>query len=152
MGDPSGAEGELASQTPGTLSPSMKITDAMISEVEELVQLGVPPLAAVMAQGASSKEFAEWWTQGSDGGTSRPAKLYQAIKKAEARCQAILVGKVRQAATTEASHAEWLLERRFPDVYVRKSVQERKDDSATEPQVDVFASVDNIDNVTPLRK
>lgn len=131
------------------------LTEAMIQEVVELVQLGVPPVVAMMAQGVNEEQFAAWVVRGtrrSKPGTrdTLQRRLVKAIAQAEARCEAILVGKVRASATTNWQAAAWLAERRFPERYVRKSVVVDKDDEPIKPGGDPFAEVDSVANVHRL--
>lgn len=98
----------------------MRITNEMVDQVRELIMVGVPPLPAVMSLGATEDEFTAWMTTGATAKSGMAAKLYVAIKEAEARCEAVLVGKIRASATANWQAAAWLAERRFPARYVRR--------------------------------
>lgn len=121
------------------------ITDALIKKITDPVKLGVPPLVAAMQNGVSESEFADWMSRGVDAGRGewRYAKFRDAIKEAEALCEAGLVGTLRRAAQDgNVTAATWLLERRFPERYVRRSVstEGKKDPNAADP----FADIDNV--------
>lgn len=129
-----------------------KVDDELIAQVEELVTLGVPPLAAVLAQGVDEATFADWWQRGKDGGRGNgpQIKLRSAIVVAEARCEAVLVGRIRRAANNEWQAAAWLAERRFADRYVRRSVNAEDRVPTTPMAPDPFAEVDEV--VVPFRR
>ena len=137
----------------------VKLPDvALIDQVEELVVLGVPPVAAALAQGVTEQQFAEWITLANAGGRgSRSCVAFRdRIVTAEARCESVLIGRIRGASKDSWQAAAWLAERRFPSRYVRRSVsaEPAMSDSAM-PASDPFAEVDDaapVAQVVPLRR
>jgi hypothetical protein len=128
-----------------------QVSDKLITEVTNLIKLGVPPLTASMAKGISEAEFCKWMEKGAQGGKGnwRYAKFFEAVNTAEAECEAFLVGKIRSiAGDGNWSAAAWLAERRFPEKYVKRSVNSKQQEEET-GEADPFADVDN---VMPLRK
>lgn len=131
--------------------------EALISEVEQNVQVGVPPQTAVLAAGATEAQFSDWMKRAqrpAEDGSDQPyVDLADAIRRAEARCEAIIIARIRKASTVSWQAAAWLAERRFPDRYVRRSVNERDAQQSGEPQtIDEFADIDDVDdNVVDIR-
>jgi len=131
----------------------MRVGEAPIEEITTAIKLGVPPVVAAVQHGVLEDEFIEWMRRGQTAGRGEAAyaKFYEAIRSAEALCETALVGVVRRAAGEHWQAAVWLLERRFPERYVRKSVSDEQGKKQA-GQPDVFAAVDAAANVTPIRR
>ena len=78
-----------------------------------------------------------------------------AVLKAEAECEVLLTNKVRQASRNpEAGDwqaAQWLLERRFPDRWVKRSVSAEREESPSTSSTP-WSDLDDESNVTPIRR
>lgn len=137
---------------------SVKLPDAaLMDQVEELVVLGVPPIAAALAQGVTEQQFAEWITLANAGGRgSRScAEFRDRVATAEARCESVLIGRIRGASKDSWQAAAWLAERRFPSRYVRRSVQAEPTGDGTLNTPDPFAELDDaapVAQVVPIRR
>src|SRR5437868_9597085 len=70
---------------------------------------------------------------------SQNAAFAAATREARARAKIHLVGIVRKAAKTNAKHAEWLLERSWPNEYARvervEQIGEKADDKSVGVQI-----------------
>ena len=131
---------------------SVTCTDELVEQVGTLVKLGVPPMVAARAKGVPEDDYVEWMRRGAINaqGDWRYAKFYDAVKDNEAEAETLLVGKIRSAATDgNWQAASWLLERLWPERYVKRSVNDPNSDPGTRGQPDPFAGVDK---VVPLRK
>ena len=119
-------------------SCSANLTDAIASQIK----LGVPPRTAAACEGIEADTFTEWMARGARNGRGEHPyhKFRVAILKAEAECEKLLVARIRQAASNgNWQAAAWLAERRYPERYVRKSVNGttiREPDLQDEPKPD----------------
>lgn len=126
-------------------------TDEKIEAVAKLIKLGVPPLTAAVSKGIKEEEFVEWMRRGETNATGdyRYARFYDAVSSSQADAESLLVGRIRSAATDNWQAAAWLLERLFPERYVRRSVSNPDASPGTPGQPDPFAGVDK---VVPIKK
>lgn len=132
--------------------------EALTARICQLVRASVLPVTAAATEGLDKETFQQWMLRGQrrERGNWRFQRFRQAVIKAEADCEVLLIGKVRQAlmnpdAVGDVQAAEWLLERRFPDRWVRRSVSVERDEppstSATQ-----WSDLDAETNVTPIRR
>lgn len=116
------------------------------TEVGKMIKLGIPPMVAAKGQGISEGEFEEWMRRGLVGGRGehRYTKFRLEVLKSEATSEQLLVGVVRSAAAAHWQAAVWLLERLYPERYVRRSVSNPDASPGTPGRPDPFADTDNV--------
>ncbi len=126
------------------------LEDDLIKTISNLVVMGVPPESAAGAMDVAPLVHKEWMEDGEANGRGhyKQRRYYLAMTKAVAQCEAQLVSKIRTAANENWQAAAWLAERRFPEKYVRRSVNDEKIPS-TPVAGNPFA---DLDNVTPMRR
>jgi hypothetical protein len=118
----------------------------------QLVQVGVEPLQAALTQGVSEATFEEWMRRGRAGGPGSMCHVQfrTAVLKAEAECEAMLVRQLRAGKQWQA--AVTMLERRFPERWLKRSVngeQSDRPDGRPKAGGDPF---DGLDNVLEIRR
>ena len=100
--------------------PARIITDELILQVATLVRVGVPKEIAARAIGVTRDTLYKWAEKGR-GGDKRYTKFAEAIDKADAECDVVLIKCVTQAALKgDWRAAQWELSKkhleRFGDV------------------------------------
>jgi hypothetical protein len=90
----------------------------------DLVKVGVEPVQAALTQGVDEPTFEEWLHKARQGGRGHEShiRFRQAVLQAEAECEAMLVTKLR-SGNTGWQAALAMLERRFPERWLRRSIQ-----------------------------
>jgi len=128
---------------------AVSCTDKLIDKIAEMVGVGVPPMVASKAHGVDESDFVEWMRKGQNNarGHGNYARFYEQVIKAEADSESTLVAQIRMSSKWQA--AAWLLERRFPERYLRKSVSEPKPKPAPGFGADPF---DAVDKVVPIQR
>ena len=122
----------------------------LAERVANLVRAGVVPLVAAQAEHVSEARFADWMAKGARNEHWRYETFRDAILKAEADCEVLLVSKIRQAASDDVwQAAAWLAERRFGDRWLRKSVFAQPEPGAPSTTGDPFADLDNVTAIRP---
>jgi hypothetical protein len=112
--------------TLGTRSPlfiprtSLKLTQEAKDRLFKAIKLGATLEVACDSAGIAYRTVAEWRQIGEGRHpTRRPKPEYSRfaaeIKKAIADSEMALLTKIQAAAQGDARHAEWILERRFPE-------------------------------------
>lgn len=85
---------------------------------------GIPVTTAVAANGINVATHTKWMMRGkvASRGDAEFVAYRAAVKRAIAKGEASLVTMIRAAAPITWTAAAWLLERRFPERYARRSV------------------------------
>jgi hypothetical protein len=124
------------------------ISEVIIAKLEASLREGNYVQTAVKASGISHGSFYNWMKRGL---SSAPEdKLYrelrERVERARAEGEQMLVGSIATRALTDWRAAAWLLERGYPEHWVRASVNARPNEDDDEPptQADPFAEVDEL--------
>lgn len=91
-----------------------KLTPETQDRICQLIRAGNTVEVASEASGIAPTTYYDWMQKGIDG-PKRFKDFREAVEKARAEAEAILVGRVQQAATTSWRAATWLLERQWPE-------------------------------------
>ena len=106
-----------------------KATPAICQAIAQAIERGANIEAAAVAAGVAHSTVCEWLARG-EGRHPRPSTpdleaFAAAVRKAEAAFECALVARINEAATDDGGRdwraAAWLLERRFPDRWGRRT-------------------------------
>ncbi len=106
------------------------LTDHVITELDRLIRAGVPKVEAVLLAGVTEGSFWRWMEVGeADHEHDRDTpqrRLWLTVRVATAAWKADTLSLIRQAARGETAGqwqaAAWLLERRYPGEFGRRTV------------------------------
>jgi len=91
---------------------------ALTKRICKLLAQGIAIESACIICGIGSRTYFEWQERGKAG--EEPfARFFSAVTRAREMHKANLIKVVLAAADKDARHAEWLLERQFPDEFGR---------------------------------
>lgn len=129
--------------------------EQLTERIATLVRTGAYPVVAAATEGLDKQTFQQWMLRGQrvERGNWRFQHFRQAILKAEADCEVAwtLRQSSKNADASARQAAQWLLERRFPDRWVRQSVSvEREEPPSTSSTP--WSDLDDESNVTPIRR
>lgn len=100
------------------------LTPEVRSKVLEALRVGVSRTAAAVRAGIGASTLREWMAREDE---AEPYASFRAeVEAAEALCEARLSGVVFKAALEDPNQARWLLERRFPREWARRSVEKHE--------------------------
>lgn len=102
-----------------------KLTDEVQEQICESIRLGATYELAAQAAGVSYRSFARWMHDGEQAKWGRKRQFWQAVGHANADAALgwlTVINEAAQNGTWQA--AARLLERRFPDQYGRRVVQQ----------------------------
>jgi hypothetical protein len=136
------------------------LTERLQKDICDLIRLGLSPREAAASNGVPNEDYGTWMAMGTRGGTGtgKYMDFKLAVEQAEAACEALLVGRVMAAANDgNWGAASFLLERRFPGRWTRKSVTEdprlpNTDRPAKRGTDDPFEALDNVESIEKRRK
>lgn len=100
-----------------------KLNDAMITTVQECIELGMSYAATAGAVNITPETFNNWMNWGK-AGKKDPlySRFYAAVRESEGKLMYDCLTKLRKAADTgNAESIRWLLERRFPADFGKRS-------------------------------
>ena len=100
-----------------------KLNSNVRKAITKAIEAGVPVTHAASAAGIADRTFRYWRNKGEnpqEPGDSIYCRLCQEIEEAEARFIKKNVERVDKAADKDPSHAEWLLERRYPGIFGKR--------------------------------
>jgi hypothetical protein len=100
-----------------------KLTEQMITTVQECIELGMSYTATAGAVNITPETFANWMNWGK-AGQKDPlySRFYAAVRESEGKLMYDCLTKLRKAADTgNAESIRWLLERRFPEDFGKRS-------------------------------
>lgn len=119
------------------------LTLALIDDIAALVAQGVPPRVAAQSLGVHGVVFDEWIAAGErpSQGRWRQRRLVLAVERAGALLEVELARALAESDDWRA--AAHVLERRWPERWLRKSVNAREDLHEVVPP-DPFAELDNV--------
>ena len=112
-----------------------KLDDRLTEEIARLVRGGTPVTGAAQTAGIGRSTFYLWMERGeSTAAQDAPyRKFREAIEKARAEGEALLVQRIQNAAAKGSwQAAAYLLERRYSDNW-RKADHDRQNQNQTEP-------------------
>jgi Helix-turn-helix domain of resolvase len=111
-----------AAKTPGRRPgrPSKLSPDA-VAQLEQLVRAGTTIDVAAAFVGVSRGTFYRWLKQGENARAGTVARdLHDRVARARAESESVLVARIGQAAAKGSwQAAAWLLERRFPERWMK---------------------------------
>jgi transposase len=99
-----------------------KCTENTTKRVMEAIAAGCTVEAACASAGISSSTYRDWRAQGAKGVEPFSAFL-ASIKKAESEAEERLLNIINKAAPQHWQAAAWVLERRFPRRWARRSYE-----------------------------
>jgi hypothetical protein len=131
----------------------MEPTESLQRDICSLIRLGMWPREAALAKGVRPDVFVEWMARGKRGEDPACVEFVFAIDQAEAEAEALLLGEVKQGRNGW-QQAAWRLERRFPDRWTRRSVNEdeRRATAERPPRPSSDDPFETLDNVTPITR
>jgi len=100
-----------------------KLNSNVKKAIVKAIEAGVPVNHAARAAGINDRTFRNWRARGEnpqEPGDSIYSRLYQEIEEAEARFIKLNIERINKAADKDPSHAEWLLERRYPGIFGKR--------------------------------
>jgi hypothetical protein len=131
------------------------LQDDLIETIAKLVVMGADPKAASATLGVTGDVYEEWMADGKENrrGKYRQRRFVLTMERSVAQFEVQGISKIRRSAEESWQAAAWLLERRLPEKYVRKSVSDQEQPTrgpgAMVAQYDPFR---DLDNVTPMRR
>lgn len=110
-----------------------KLTPELQERIVQAIRAGNYVATAVAYAGISQSTFYRWMERGKRQRGGRFREFWEAIARAEAEAEVRNVALIQKEAQKNAVHAEWWLERRFPDRWGRReiAVEHRADDELT---------------------
>lgn len=101
-----------------------KLTKKLIQEICRYIEAGNYAKTACLACGISEPTFYDWLKKGEqalkEGEKNIFSEFLKSIKEARAKAEIRNVAIINKAATDNAKHAEWWLERTNPEFWGRK--------------------------------
>jgi hypothetical protein len=126
-----------------------KLTDELQERLVMAIAAGSTVEGAAATVGINSATHRRWMALGEQARTGRHRVFYDAVTRAEATSEVVLVGRMATAARNGSWRAAaWLLERRWPERWARGSV-ETEASPATAELKDPFAELDNVSPLKP---
>lgn len=101
-----------------------KLTPEVAQAICAAVAAGNFRQVAARAAGVSPRTLGDWLAKGKAQATGPYADFLRAVLRAEQDAEMAMVKRVVEAASQDAKHAEWFLERKFPDRWGRKDRRE----------------------------
>jgi hypothetical protein len=100
------------------------LSPALQKRICELLAQGTAIKSACIICGIGERTFYDWRDKGRTG--KEPfARFFAAVTRAREAHKAKLIRIVMEAAHQDARHAEWLLERQFPNEFARTEPREK---------------------------
>jgi hypothetical protein len=134
-----------------------KLTPEAQEQITSLVRAGASSEVAAQAAGIGRRTFTRWMQLGESARTGSALRgFYDAVERARAEAESVLVTRIAQAASRGSwPAAAWLLERRFPERWMKLSerpLPELEVPEQPEPgEVDPFADVIELAKRRPRR-
>lgn len=101
-----------------------KLTDELQEKICKYIEAGNYAKTACLACDISEVTFYDWIKKGeqaiNEGRNNKYSKFLKSIQKARAKAEIRNVAIINKAATDNAKHAEWWLERTNPEFWGRK--------------------------------
>ena len=109
-----------------------KLTPDAIAQIESLLRAGATADVAAQAAGVSRSSFYSWLKQGERARAGSPARdLRDRVERARAEGETVLVARIAGAASKGSwQAAAWLLERRFPERWMKPTERPLPDGAA----------------------
>jgi len=131
-----------------------KLTDEVWARIQRSVEVGTYAKVAAVAAGISEATYHRWRSQGrqdrEQGRRTRVARFDADIEAAEARAEEHHIRQITQAAAGARGRpgdwkaAAWLLERKYPERYARRTNQEVSGPGGSPVQVEAGQGISSI--------
>ena len=115
---------------PSVLTPEAR------KKILAALRCGLSRAAAATRAGVGARTFRDWMAREDD--VEPFASFRVEVEAAEASCEARLSAVVFRAALEDPNHARWLLERRFPASWARRTVERQEVAPVREATADDF--------------
>lgn len=117
----------------GEIGRPSKLTPEVQRRVLGALRLGLSRSAAAGVGGIAPRTLRDWLTRG-ERGEAPFDELLEAVETSEGQAQARLTGGLVKAAAGDPKVAQWLLERRFPEDWGRRSAEKGEDRASWEAE------------------
>ena len=97
-----------------------KLTPEVQEKICNYVRQGLTYEIAARAAGISESTFYRWRERGEKARRGKYREFWEALKKAEAEAEQVLVQRILDASNDTWQAAAWILERRHPERWARK--------------------------------
>jgi hypothetical protein len=97
--------------------PAAKINAQRVTDILMSMEAGVNLPQAALAAGVGSATLKAWLLRGESDSGGIYVDFLHAVREAEARCEDRYVTIIANKAQDKAEHAQWMLERKFPQRY-----------------------------------
>jgi transposase len=116
-----------------------KLTPEAIAQLEQLVRAGTTIDVAAAAVGVNRATIYRWLAAGEKARKGTYTRqLREAVERARAESESVLVARIGQAAAKGSwQAAAWLLERRFPERWMKPTERPLPDAPAAEDERDL---------------
>lgn len=136
----------MAKTDPDKLPAHAKLTDEVRDRLFKAIKLGASLEVACNASGVSYRTVTEWRQIGEGRHpTKRPRAPYKTfaadINRAIAESEMSLLTTIQRAAQADARHAQWILERRFPERWANTQKIQAQVDIHLEQSLDTIFAV-----------
>lgn len=127
------------------MARQLKLDDELRDRIALLIRAGVTVEIAAQAAGIAESTFYEWMERGRDAQSGQFREFYEAIEQARGEAESTRVVQIAQAANRGSwQAAAWMLERRYPERWVKPSrSQLAKGDEPEQPD-DPFERLDEL--------
>lgn len=127
-----------------------KLTPELQASVCGIIEAGNYRCVAAEAVGLGERTLADWMKRGEDEPDSIYGDFRREVLEAEASAERRMVEIVVKAAAEDPKHAQWYLERKFPERWARKDKYEHTGGEGKPIQVSVvpvFSEADPLNGV-----
>jgi len=98
-----------------------KLTPELTRNICDRVRMGLPYRSVAELNGISEPTFYDWINRGEEAQSGLFFEFAKEVKKAKREGEAVLLARIQTAAREEWTAAAWILERRHPEDYVRRT-------------------------------
>lgn len=149
-----GARAPKAPRPPGRPSKLANLDEDDVRQIESLMRAGATMEVAAEAAGVSRGTLYRWLKKGERARPgSRPRELRERVEKARAESETVLVARIAAAAGKGSwQAAAWLLERRFPERWMKPSERPMPEAPAPAPADDPVVDEDPFADVVDISK
>lgn len=100
-----------------------KLTPETQAHIVQAIEVGATYELAAQYGGVAYNTFNEWMKKGDAAKSGRYREFYEAVKSAEGKAAIKWLALIDKAATDTWQAAAWKLERRYPNTFGRRVVQ-----------------------------
>ncbi|QSQ17189.1 hypothetical protein [Myxococcus landrumensis] len=108
------------------MAPPTKLTHELIGAFCEHLRNGLFRRAAAGLVGVEEHSISRWFHRGASEARGLYREFFVAVNRAEAEFMQSATETLQAASTTNPKHVQWLLSRRFPELYGRRDNVEAK--------------------------